>query len=136
MTMSGSPLEQTSGKLTISYFVYVSVPDADVIEEASRGLKPLLQLGVEESSTGRATGVRIAACKDELPPAGSGYKGWAVAVTVLADLDRWNEALGPEQTGADVIRHVSGVIEAIDISEAAGAAVDRVEAKGIIRAPR
>ncbi|MET7363228.1 hypothetical protein ABZS76_32990 [Streptomyces sp. NPDC005562] len=135
MSSSGSPAEQTSGQLTVSYFVYVSAPDEESMQAASNGLKPMLQLGVEQTHTGALTGARVAALVDQLPPKGSGYTGWTVLVTVLVDLDRWNAELGPGQTGADAAVHLRGILESIDISAAEGASLDDVKVQSVIWSP-
>lgn len=135
MTANNSPAAQTTGTLTISYFVYVSVPDESLMEAASNGLKSLLELGMDHSRTGQLTGARVVGVKDFLPPSGSGHKGWTVLVTVAVDLDRWNKALGPGRTGAAVAQHLLGVLKEIDLSQASGASLDRAECKTLVHGP-
>jgi hypothetical protein len=135
MTANNDPAVQTTGTLTISFFAYVSVPDASVMVAASNGLKSLLELGLDHSRTGQLTGARVVGVKDFLPPPGSGYTGWTVLVTVAVDLDRWNAELGPGRTGAVVAAHLLGVLKEIDLSEASGASLDRVECKTLVHGP-
>ncbi|MFD7835639.1 hypothetical protein [Streptomyces sp. NPDC059761] len=136
MTTSGNPENETTGTVSAAYYVMVSVPREQDMTAASAGLKPLLELGIEQSRTGGPTGVKVTSIRDEVPPVGSGYKGWTVAATLLIDMGRWNEVFGPGLTVKGVAYdHLPGLISDIDLQQAEGASIDSVECKFMVWAP-
>ncbi|MGW9067944.1 hypothetical protein ACWGQT_00630 [Streptomyces yangpuensis] len=136
MTTSNRPEDQTTGMVSAAYTVLVSTPRPQDMQEASDGLKPLLELGIEQSRTGGPTGVKVTSIWDEVPPADSGFTGWTVVVSLAIDMAKWNEVFGPGLTVKGVANdHLPGLIADVDLEQAKGAKIDEVELKFMVWAP-
>lgn len=93
MAKDVSPEAETTGKLTATYLVYVSVEEEEQVPEAAKGLEAPLRKAVEESRLGQAGCAVVQKVINATPPEGSGFRGWTVMVTVLIDLTVWRRDL-------------------------------------------
>ena len=94
MAKGVSPEAETTGKLTATYLVYVSVKDEGQIPEAAKELEAPLRRAVAESYPGQAECAVVRKVTNMPPPQGSGYVGWTVMVTVGIDLTVWRRDVG------------------------------------------
>ncbi|MFE0490255.1 hypothetical protein [Streptomyces griseoaurantiacus] len=130
-----SPLEETSGMLSASYFLLVEVDDKKKIEAAAGEIEDLLRAAVRRSEASPGSGVRLDSVSNYTPPPESDYRGWTVVVNCGIDLDVWNEAFGPGQTGAQAADAVAAALRGADLSGTQGTVLAKVETKLLVHAP-
>lgn len=94
MAKGVSPEAETTGKLAVTYLVYVSVEEEEQIPEAAKELEAPLRRAVGESYPGQADCAVVKKVTNVVPPPGSGYLGWTVMVTVGVDLTVWRRDIG------------------------------------------
>lgn len=133
MAKDVSPQEETTGKLTATYFAYVSVEEEEQIPEAAKGLEAPLRRAVEESFPGEAGCAVVQKVTNVVPPEGSRYKGWTVMVTVLIDLTVWRRDLSLVD-GRYASTTVRDLLADADLT-ASTARIDNVETKMLAHAP-
>jgi hypothetical protein len=133
MTKGVPPHEETTGKLTATYFVYVSVDEEEQIPEAARGLEAPLRRAVEESYPGQGGCATVQKVTSMTPPPKSGYTGWTVMVTVLIDLTVWRRDLSLVD-GRYAAMTVRDLLADADLT-ASVARLDKVETKMLAHAP-
>lgn len=133
MTQGTSPFEETTGKLTATYFALVSVDEEEQIAEAAKGLEPVLRKAVEDSYPGDAKCALVQRVSNVLPPEGLEYKGWTVLVTVLIDLTVWRRDLGLVD-GRYAATTVRDLLADADMT-ASDARIDSVETRMLAHAP-
>jgi hypothetical protein len=134
MTKGVSPLQETTGKLTATYLVYVSVENEGQIRAASAALEAPLRKAVEESHPGEAGCASVLQVTSMSPPAGSGHTGWAVMVTVGIDLTVWRRDLSLVD-GRYASMTVRDLLADADLQEIDGLHLDQVETKVVAHAP-
>lgn len=135
MTKQVSPQEETTGKLSAAYWAQVSVEEESQIEAAARILEPSLRRSIEESRPGEVGCVEVTKVLFEVPPEGSGYLGWTVAVTALLDLTVWRRDLSLVD-GRYASMTIRDLLADADLTEVAGLRIDNVVTQLLIHAPR
>ena len=75
MAKGVSPEAETTGKLTATYLVYVSVKEEGQIPEAAKELEAPLRRAVAESYPGQAECAVVRKVTNMPPPQGSGVRG-------------------------------------------------------------
>jgi hypothetical protein len=133
MTKGVSPEEETTGKLSAAYYVYVSVDEEEQVPQAAAGLEESLRRAVAESLPGEAGCAVVRKVINAVPPAGSGYTGWTVAVTVLIDLTVWRRDLSLVD-GRYAATTVRDLLADADLT-ATAARIDRVEMQLLVHSP-
>lgn len=109
MTTADFPqLLTTTGRLSLTLLVGVEAAEEDW-PRVAEALKPTLQAAINDSDTSAATGARCTGVLYELPPTGKGYT-LSLLVTCVVDLEAWNKALGPGETGEVVSGHLGGLL--------------------------
>ncbi|MEU9405563.1 hypothetical protein AB0E08_07650 [Streptomyces sp. NPDC048281] len=133
MTKDVSPQEETTGTLTATYWLYVSVGTKEEISAAAKALEEPLRQEIAESHPGRAGCATVVKVTNVVPPAGSSYTGWTVMVTVIIDLTVWRRDLGlvDGRYASMTVRDLLADVSLLD----AGARIDNVETKMLAHAP-
>ncbi len=134
MSKRVSPLDETTGKLSAAYYVYVSVEEEEQVQAAAGALEEALQRAVAESFPGEAGCAKVRSVVSQPPPRGSGHTGWVVGVTASIDLTAWRRDLGPT-VGSVASETVRALLADADLT-AVEARIDRVEQQLLVHAPQ
>jgi hypothetical protein len=127
------PQEETTGKLTATYLVYVSVEEEERIPEAAKELEAPLRRAVAESYPGQAGCAVVQGVSSMTPPPESGHTGWPVRVTALIDLTVWRRDVGPANGGYAAMT-LRDLLADADLT-ACTARLDKVETLLLVHAP-
>lgn len=134
MAKGVSPQAETTGKLTATYLVYVSVEEEEQIPAVAGALEAPVRRSIEESHPGQGGCATVTRVNNMVPPAGSGYTGWTVMVTVLIDLTVWRRDLGLVD-GRYAAMTVHDLLADADLSVAEGVQLDNVVTQLIAHSP-
>lgn len=132
MAKDVSPQEETTGKLTATYSVLVSVEGDGQILQVKEGVESALQRAVAESYPGEA-GCAVVQRISHLP-APEGAEDWTVLLTALIDLTVWRRELGPHVDGGYAAMTVRDLLADADMT-AIDARITTVVPRMLVHAP-